>query len=65
MIDIKDVGGIVQDFTNKRIKVLSKQAYLMWEQTYISEEAFDKAFRAMSRKFSAELQRRENELNKV
>ena len=59
MIDITQVCGIVQDFTNKRIRVLSKQTYVMWEQTYTSNEAFNKAFREMSKKFYKELERRE------
>jgi len=65
MIDITQVGGIVQDFTNKRIRVLSKNNFCMWENTYQSEEAFNKAFSQIHKKFYKELERRENELNKV
>jgi hypothetical protein len=64
-VDITQVGAIHQDFTNKRIRVLSKRNFCMWENTYQSEEAFNKAFNAIYKKFSAELARREKELNKV
>lgn len=64
-VDIKLVGALQQDFRNKIIRVLSKQNFCMWEQQYTNEEAFNKAFKQMSRKFSAELKRRETELNKV
>jgi len=64
-IDITQAGAIVQDFTNRTIKILSKQNFVMWEQRYTSEESFNKSFIKMSRKFSKELVRREKELNKV
>lgn len=64
-IDIKDVGAIHQDFTNRTIRVLNKRNFCMWENSYQSEEYFNKVFREISQKFYAELARREKELNKV
>lgn len=64
-IDIKEVGALHQDFTNKRIRILSKQNFCMWENTYQSEKAFNKSFNEIYKKFNEELERRENELNKV
>ena len=60
-IDITEVGAIQQDFTNKTIRVLSKHNYCMWENSYQSEEAFNKAFNQMHKKFNKELERRESE----
>lgn len=63
-IDITRVGAIHQDFTRRTIKVLSKQNYVMWENSYQSEEAFNKVFKVIMKKFDLELKRREKELSK-
>ncbi len=60
-IDITLVGGVVQDFTNKKIEVLSKEGFLVWQNSYASEDSFNRTFRAIYKKFSQELQRRESE----
>jgi len=64
-IDIKNVGCIQQDFTNRTIRVLDKNTYCIWEQSYNSEDTFNRVFREVMKRFDAELHRREKELNKV
>ena len=58
-VDISKVYEIVQDFQNKRIEIKSKEGFCLWQQVYTNEEAFNKAFREMSKKLSEELIRRE------
>ena len=58
-IDITLVGGIVKDYTNLTIRLLSKQNYIMWEKQYRSRASFDKNSRIIQIKFFAELKRRE------
>lgn len=58
-VDISKVYEIVQDFQNKRIEIKSKEGFCMWQQKYTNEEAFNKAFREMSKKLSEELIRRD------
>lgn len=57
-IDISKVYEIVQDFQNKRIEIKSKEGFSMWQQTYRSEDTFNRAFREISKKFSEELIKR-------
>jgi len=64
-IDIKQVGALHQDFTQLRIRVLSKNNFCMWENSYTNEDTFNRVFREISRKFSEELNRREKELNSM
>ena len=64
-VDITKVEAIHQDFTNRKIRVFDKHFFCMWEQSYTNEKTFNKVFRAMSRKFTVELKRRESELTKV
>jgi len=62
-IDIKEAGAIHEDYTNLTIKILSKQAFTMWEHQYRTRASFDKASRQIQKKFYEELKRREKELN--
>ena len=62
-IDIRKVGAVHQDFTNKIIKILSKEGFEMWSRGYKLEDTFDSAFRQIMKKFDAELKRR-NEIKK-
>ena len=60
-VDITKVVEIIQDFNNKSIEIKNKEGFCMWQQKYRSEDAFNKAFREINKKFLGELKRRENE----
>ena len=57
-IDIKEVGAIEFDDKQLLIRVLSKQAYLMWEHRYPNQPAYIQAQRKILKKFELELLRR-------
>ena len=60
-IDITKVGDIIQDFSNKKIEILSTEGYSLWENSYKSEQTFNRVFSSISKSFSQELARRENQ----
>lgn len=64
-VDITKVEAIHQDFTNRKIRVLDKYNFCMWKNSYTNEKTFNKVFSEISRKFSAELRRRENEMQSM
>jgi hypothetical protein len=57
-VDITRVGSIVQDFTNKRIEIMNKEGYSVWQQKYTNEQTFNRAWNEISKKFSEEVKRR-------
>ena len=60
-VDITRVGNIIHDFTNKKIEILTKEGYSLWEKTYVSEQNMNRAFNKLNKAFFNELQRRKNE----
>jgi len=45
MVDIKLVASVEQDFTNKTIRLLSKEKHELWSNVYKSEDGFNSAYR--------------------
>lgn len=64
-VDITKVSEIVQDFNNKSIEIKSKEGFCMWRQNYKSEDAFNKAFREINKKFFEELKKRESKKKSI
>lgn len=58
-IDITKVEKVIQDFSNKRIEVISREGFILWGSTYKNEQTFSKVFSKISKLFSEELQRRD------
>ena len=60
-VDITFAGSVVQDFTNKKIEVLNKEGFPIWQNSYKSADSFNRTFRTISKQFVQEVSRREIE----